>query len=105
MNDDPYWQSFSVDQRMDFAPLDLLAGVIAYLAVKTAPFSAAFSDWLSMTAAVGLASRPRRSRKVMCRSSQMDASKYLVFGGVSGASICFEGFCNTISIASFALGG
>jgi hypothetical protein len=71
VNDDPYWQSFSVDERMDFAPLDLLAGVIAYLAVKTAPFSAAFSAWLSMTAAVGLASRPRRSRKVMCSSSQM----------------------------------
>ena len=71
VDDDPYWQSFSIDERMDFAPLDLLAGVIAYLAGKTAPFSAAFSDWLSMTAAVGLASRSRRSRKVICSSSQM----------------------------------
>jgi hypothetical protein len=71
VNDDPYWQSFRIDERMDFAALDLLAGVKTYLAVKTAPFSAAFSDWLSMTAAVGEASRPRRSRKLMCRSSQM----------------------------------
>ena len=23
VNDDPYWQSFGVDERMDFAPLDL----------------------------------------------------------------------------------
>ena len=46
-----------IDQRVNFAPLDLLSGVIAYLAIKTAPFSAAFSDWLSMTADVGLAIR------------------------------------------------
>src|SRR5205807_2154140 len=38
-------------------------------------------------------------------AAKLDASKYLVFGGVSGASICFEGFCNAISIASFALSG
>jgi len=71
MNDGPQRQALRIDQRVNFAPLDLLSGVIAYLAVKTAPFSAAFSDWLSMTAAVGLASRPMSSRNVMWSSSQM----------------------------------
>lgn len=71
MNDGPQRQALRIDQRVNFAPLDLLSGVIAYLAVKTAPFSAALSDWLSMTAAVGLASRPMSSRNVMWSSSQM----------------------------------
>ena len=71
MNDGPQRQPFGVDKGMNLAPLDLLPGVITYLAIKTAPFSAAFSVWLSMTAAVGLASRPSCSRKVTCSSSQM----------------------------------
>lgn len=71
MNDGPQRQAFGVDKGVNLAPLDLLSGVIAYLAIKTAPFSAAFSVWLSMTAAVGPASRPSCSRKVMCSSSQM----------------------------------
>ena len=71
MNDDPKRQAFGVDKGVALAPLDLFSGVIAYLAVKTAPFSAAFNVWLSMTAAVGLASRPSCSRSVMCSSSQM----------------------------------
>jgi hypothetical protein len=50
---------------MDFTAVDLLAGVKAYLAVKTAPFSAALSDWLSMTAIVGEASRPSVRRPVL----------------------------------------
>jgi hypothetical protein len=71
MNDGPQRQTFGVDKGVNLAPLDLLPGVIAYLTIKTAPFSAAFSVWLSMTAAVGLASRPSCSRNVMCSSSQM----------------------------------
>jgi hypothetical protein len=43
MNDDPQRQAFGVDKGVNLAPLDLLTGVIAYLAIKTAPFSAAFS--------------------------------------------------------------
>src|SRR5579862_4163153 len=54
-------QAFDVDEGVDFAPLHLLAGVITHCVFFTpardSPFSAAFSDWLSMIAAVGLASR------------------------------------------------
>ena len=71
MNDGPQRQAFGVDKGVNLSPLDLLTGVIAYLAIKTAPFSAAFSVWLSMTAAVGLASRPSCSRKAVCSSSQI----------------------------------
>lgn len=71
MNDDPDRQPFGIDERVNLAPLDLLPGVIAYLAVEAAPFSADFSDWLSMTAAVGDASRPCRWRKLTCSCSQI----------------------------------
>jgi hypothetical protein len=71
VNDDPYRQPFSIEERMDLAPFHLLAGVVAYLAIKTAPFSADFKLWLSMTAAVGLASRPSFSRNVISNSSQI----------------------------------
>lgn len=58
---------------MELATLHLLAGVITHCVVFTPafapPFSAAFSDWLSMMAAVGLASRPRCSRKATSNSS------------------------------------
>ncbi len=40
--------------RMNLADLDLFAGVAAHGAVVTTPFSADFSDGLSMIAAVGL---------------------------------------------------
>src|ERR1700730_5065135 len=69
--EDAFQELASEIMGMNLAPLDLLPGVITYLAIKTAPFSAAFSVWLSMTAAVGLASRPSCSRKVTCSSSQM----------------------------------
>jgi hypothetical protein len=46
----------------------LLAGVVTHLVVFTAPFSADFTDWLSRTAAEGLASRPIRSRSAICSS-------------------------------------
>ena len=50
--------------------LALLAGVVTDLLVITAPFSADLTDWLSRTAAGGLASRPSRSRKAMCSSGR-----------------------------------
>ena len=71
MNDDAQRQALGVDQRVNFAALDLFAGVVAYLAVMAPPFSADFSDWLSMIAAVGLASRAMSSRNSMCRHSQI----------------------------------
>jgi len=71
MNDDTHRQPFAVDQRVDFTALDLLAGVVTDLVVSTAPFSADLTDWLLTTAADGLASRPVRSRKAMCKSAQI----------------------------------
>ena len=71
MNHDPHRQPFAVDQSVDFAALDPLAGVITHLAVVTAPFSADLTDWLSRTAAEWLASRPVRSRKSTCNSAQI----------------------------------
>jgi hypothetical protein len=67
MNDDTHRQPFAVEQRVDFTALDLLAGVVTDLVVSTAPFSADLTDWLLTTAADGLASRPVRSRKAMCK--------------------------------------
>ncbi len=62
MDDDPQRQAFNVDQGVELATLHPLAGVITACVVFTPvfapPFSAAFSDWLSMMAAVGLASQP-----------------------------------------------
>jgi hypothetical protein len=37
-DDDTHRQPFSVDQRVDFTALDLLAGVVTYLVVLPAPF-------------------------------------------------------------------
>ena len=71
MDNDPHWQPFAVDQGVDLAALDLLAGVIADLAVVTAPFSADLIDWLSRAAAEGLASRPICSCYAICSSAQI----------------------------------
>ena len=56
VDDDTHGQFEGVDQGVDLAALYLLAGVVTHGVVFTAPFSADFSDWLSRTAAVGLAS-------------------------------------------------
>jgi hypothetical protein len=71
VDDDLHRQPFAVDQGVDFAALHLLAGVVTHFVVFTAPFSADLTDWLSRTAAEGLASRPIRSRKAMCSSAQI----------------------------------
>jgi hypothetical protein len=44
MNDDTQRQTLRIDQRMNFAPLHFLAGVIPGQTVMTAPFSADFKD-------------------------------------------------------------
>src|ERR1700733_7976491 len=68
-------QAFDVDEGMHFAALHLLAGVVThrvlFIPARGSPFSAAFSDWLSMIAAVGLASRWSASRSAIGSSSQM----------------------------------
>ena len=38
VNDDPQRQTFGIDQRVNLAPFDLLAGVIAYAAIITPLF-------------------------------------------------------------------
>lgn len=65
MDDKPERQALGVDQNMSLAALYSLAGVVTHRVDFTPPFSADLTDWLSRIAAVGLASRPSRSRKAM----------------------------------------
>ena len=55
-------QALSVDQDMTLLAPDLLAAVIARRVNAGPPFSALLTLWLSMIAALGLASRPANSR-------------------------------------------
>ena len=55
-------QTQRVDQDMALLALDQLAGIEAMRVDARAPFSALFTLWLSMTQAVGLASRSACSR-------------------------------------------
>ena len=55
-------QTGRVDRDMAFLALDQLARIKAVWVDATAPFSAFFTLWLSITQAVGLASRPACSR-------------------------------------------
>ncbi|QLH40264.1 MAG: hypothetical protein HWD60_16815 [Defluviicoccus sp.] len=71
MDDDAHRQPEGIDQGVDLAAFHLLAGVIAHRAVVAAPSPTDFSDGLSRTAALGLASRPCRSRKAVCSSAQI----------------------------------
>jgi hypothetical protein len=64
VDDDAHRQPFTVDQGVDFATLDLLAGVVTHLVVSTAP------PFLP-TAAEGLTSQPIRSRSAICSSAQI----------------------------------
>ncbi len=63
MDDDPQHQAKRVDQNVTLDPFGLLACVIADRASPRPPFSADFTLWLSMIAALGLASRPDASRR------------------------------------------
>ncbi len=62
MNDDVQEKAEGVDENMPFAARDLLARIIALRVKPGAPFCAALALWLSMIAAVGLASLPSRAR-------------------------------------------
>jgi len=55
-------QAEGVDQQVALDALGLLARVIAGLRRAGPPFSADLTVWLSMIAALGLASRPSASR-------------------------------------------
>jgi hypothetical protein len=55
-------QTQRVDKDMALLPLDQLAGIKAVWIDARAPFSALFTLWLSITQAVGLASRSACSR-------------------------------------------
>lgn len=58
-------QAERVDEYMPLAARDLFAGVITLRIEQSPPFGAALALWLSMMAAVGLASRPSFSRTAM----------------------------------------
>ena len=62
MHDDIQQEAERVDENMPFAARDLLARIEALRVERGAPFWAALALWLSMIAAVGLASLPSRSR-------------------------------------------
>jgi len=55
-------QTYRIDQDMPLLAFDLLAGIIAGWINRGPPFSALFTLWLSITQAVGLASRSACSR-------------------------------------------
>jgi hypothetical protein len=62
MHDGLHRQALCVDQDVPLLTFDLLAGVVAWRIDRVPPFSAPLTLWLSMIAAVGLASRPAASR-------------------------------------------
>ena len=62
MNDGVEQESLRIYENMALLALDLLARVKAMRIDAGPPFSALLTLWLSMTAAVGLVSRPIASR-------------------------------------------
>jgi hypothetical protein len=62
MHDRLEQKTFSIYKDMSFLALDLLACIISVRVNRGPPFSALFTLWLSMIAAVGLASREACSR-------------------------------------------
>ncbi len=62
MNDGAQQQALRIYKDVALLSLDLFAGVKARRIDEKPPFSALFTLWLSMIAAVGLASRPASSR-------------------------------------------
>jgi len=62
MNQPVKQQTYRIDENMPLLALDLLSYIVAVRINATPPFSALFTLWLSMTAAVGLAARPAASR-------------------------------------------
>ena len=62
MHDGVHQQALRIDEDMPLLAFDLLARIIAVRIDAAPPFSALFTLWLSMMAAVGDASRPACSR-------------------------------------------
>ena len=62
MHDEAQHQAERIDQDVPLAAGELLARVEALRIDRRPPFCAALALWLSMMAALGLASRPARSR-------------------------------------------
>jgi hypothetical protein len=62
MNDGVEQKAYCVDKNVPLLALDLLARIVPVRIDARPPFSALFTLWLSMMAAVGLASRCARSR-------------------------------------------
>lgn len=62
---DPEHQAVGVDEEMALRALDFLRRIEADRIATNPPFSAALTDWLSMMAAEGLASRPAASRLII----------------------------------------
>jgi len=65
VDDDAKQEAGGIDRDMALATLDFLGGIVA----ARPPFSVVLTLWVSMMAAVGLASRP--SRNVMTREWRM----------------------------------
>jgi hypothetical protein len=62
MNQGVQQQTYRIDENMTLLAFDLLARIIPARVDAAPPFSALLTLWLSMMAAVGLASRPIASR-------------------------------------------
>ncbi len=62
MDNGLHQQALRVDEDVPLLSFDLLASVVARRIDRAPPFSAPLTLWLSMIAAVGLASRPACSR-------------------------------------------
>ena len=62
MHDGVDQQALRIDENVALLALDLFSRVVARRIDRSPPFSALLTLWLSMTAAVGLASRPIASR-------------------------------------------
>ena len=71
MDDHADQQADRVDHDVAFAALDLLPASKP----RIPPLSVVLTDWLSMTPAVGLASRPSRSRAAITSSLLMVRSR------------------------------
>jgi hypothetical protein len=63
MHDSRHQQALRVDKDVALLAPDLLAAIKARRVNRAPPFSALLTLWLSMIAAVGLASRPACSRQ------------------------------------------
>jgi hypothetical protein len=65
MHDRVHQQTGRISDDMPLPAFDFLPRVIAIWIDAGPPFSALFTLWLSITAAVGLASRPANSRHLI----------------------------------------